>query len=475
MFHAIVACQFHAGRLFLLQRPSEQKEGGCPMNLVYKVNDKPRFAQLIVFALQQLLAILAATIAVPSIVGNGMSQSAALFGAGVGTIVYLLFTKFKSPVFLGSSFAFLGSMFAAFGGAASVSVGYAGLIIGAVFAGLVYVIIAIVVKVAGVKWVSKLMPPVVIGPTVAIIGLSLAGNAIGNAFGFGSPQASYTMNGAMWVNLICALFTLFTVIFFSVKGKKMMKLIPFILGIIAGYLVALVFTLIGKSSGNDSLKILDFSAFSAMKWVPEFTFVEAFKGFGAIDAKYIASIAVAYVPVAFVVFAEHIADHKNLSSIIGHDLLEDPGLHNTLLGDGIGSMVGAFFGGCPNTTYGESVGCVAITGNASVVTILATSILAIAASFCGPFVTFLSTIPTCVMGGVCITLYGFIAVSGLKMLQPVDLNDNRNLFTASVILIAGIGGMTMNIGSVTLTEVACALILGVIVNLLFNRPAKKAQ
>ena len=445
------------------------------MNLVYKVNDKPRFAQLIVFALQQLLAILAATIAVPSIVGNGMSQSAALFGAGVGTIVYLLFTKFKSPVFLGSSFAFLGSMFAAFGGAASVSVGYAGLIIGAVFAGLVYVIIAIVVKVAGVKWVSKLMPPVVIGPTVAIIGLSLAGNAIGNAFGFGSPQASYTMNGAMWVNLICALVTLFTVIFFSVKGKKMMKLIPFILGIIAGYLVALVFTLIGKSSGNDSLKILDFSAFSAMKWVPEFTFVEAFKGFGAVDAKYIASIAVAYVPVAFVVFAEHIADHKNLSSIIGHDLLEDPGLHNTLLGDGIGSMVGAFFGGCPNTTYGESVGCVAITGNASVVTILATSILAIAASFCGPFVTFLSTIPTCVMGGVCITLYGFIAVSGLKMLQPVDLNDNRNLFTASVILIAGIGGMTMNIGSVTLTEVACALILGVIVNLLFNRPAKKAQ
>ena len=445
------------------------------MNLVYKVNDKPKFGQLIIFSLQQLLAILAATIAVPSIVGNGMSQSAALFGAGVGTIVYLLFTKFKSPVFLGSSFAFLGSMFAAFGGAASVSVGYAGLIIGAVFAGLVYVVIAIVVKVAGVKWITKLMPPVVIGPTVAIIGLSLAGNAIGNAFGFGSPQASYTMNGAMWVNLICALVTLFTVIFFSVKGKKMMKLIPFILGIIAGYLVALVFTLIGNSTGNDNLKILDFSAFNTMKWVPEFTFVEAFKGFGAVDAKYIASIAVAYVPVAFVVFAEHIADHKNLSSIIGQDLLEDPGLHNTLLGDGIGSMIGAFFGGCPNTTYGESVGCVAITGNASVVTILGTSILAIAASFCGPFVTFLSTIPTCVMGGVCITLYGFIAVSGLKMLQPVDLNDNRNLFTASVILIAGIGGMTMNIGSVTLTEVACALILGVIVNLLFNRPSKKAQ
>ena len=443
------------------------------MNLVYKVNDRPKFGQLIVFALQQLLAILAATIAVPSIVGNGMSQSAALFGAGVGTIVYLLFTKFRSPVFLGSSFAFLGSMFAAFGGAASVSVGYAGLIIGAVFAGLVYVIIAIIVKIGGVQWISKLMPPVVIGPTVAIIGLSLAGNAIANSFGFSSPQESYTMSGALWVNLICAMVTLLTVIFFSVKGKKMLKLIPFILGIIAGYIAALIFTLLGGAIGKESLKILDFSAFSAMKWVPEFTFIEAFKGLGAVDAKYIATIAVAYVPVAFVVFAEHIADHKNLSSIIGQDLIEEPGLHRTLLGDGVGSMVGAFFGGCPNTTYGESVGCVAITGNASVITILATAILAIAASFCGPFVTFLSTIPTCVMGGVCITLYGFIAVSGLKMLQPVDLNDNRNLFTASVILIAGIGGMTMNIGSVTLTEIACALILGVIVNILFNRPAKE--
>ena len=444
------------------------------MNLVYKVNDRPKFAQLIVFALQQLLAILAATIAVPSIVGNGMSQSAALFGAGVGTIVYLLFTKFKSPVFLGSSFAFLGSMFAAFGGAASTAVGYAGLIIGAVFAGLVYVVIAIVVKLAGVRWISKLMPSVVIGPTVAIIGLSLAGNAIGDALhGANLIDGVYEMTLAGWINLICALVTLLTVIFFSVKGKKMLKLIPFILGIIAGYIVALIFTLIGNQTGNDALKILDFSAFSAMKWVPEFTFLEAFKGLESLDAKYIATIAVAYVPVAFVVFAEHIADHKNLSSIIGQDLIEEPGLHRTLLGDGIGSMVGAFFGGCPNTTYGESVGCVAITGNASVITILATAILAIAASFCGPFVTFLSTIPSCVMGGVCITLYGFIAVSGLKMLQPVDLNDNRNLFTASVILIAGIGGMTLKIGAVTLTEIACALILGVIVNVLFNRPAKK--
>ena len=446
------------------------------MNLVYKVNDKPKFGQLIVFALQQLLAILAATIAVPSIVGNGMSQSAALFGAGVGTIVYLLFTKFKSPVFLGSSFAFLGSMFAAFGGAASTAVGYAGLVLGAVFAGLVYVVIALIVKYAGVAWIRKLMPAVVIGPTVAIIGLSLAGNAIGDALkGAVLVDGTYEMNTQGWVSLICALVTLLTVVFCSVKGKKMMKLIPFIIGIVAGYLVALIFTLIGNASGNEALKVLNFAAFSSMKWVPDFTFIKAFEGFQSITGKYILSIAVAYVPVAFVVFAEHIADHKNLSTIIDQDLLEEPGLHRTLLGDGIGSMAGAFFGGCPNTTYGEPVGCVAITGNASVITILTTAIIAIAASFFAPFVTFLSTIPSCVMGGVCITLYGFIAVSGLKMLQPVDLNDNRNLFTASVILIAGIGGMTLKIGSVTITEIACALILGIIVNLLFNRPAKDKQ
>ncbi len=442
------------------------------MNLVYKVNDKPKFGQLIVFAFQQLLAILAATIAVPSIVGHGMSQSAALFGAGVGTIVYLLFTKFRSPVFLGSSFAFLGSMFAAFGGAASVSIGYAGLLIGAAFAGLVYVVIAIIVKAAGVRWINKLMPPVVIGPTVAIIGLSLAGNAVSDMLAAASDGSAYVMDAHVWVCMICGLVTLFTVIGCSIFGKKMSKLIPFIIGILAGYIVAAVFTLIGNAAGNEALKIIDFSKFQNMKWIPDFAFIEAFKGLNSITPEYIASIAVAYIPVAFVVFAEHIADHKNLSSIIGSDLLENPGLHRTLLGDGIGSIAGAFFGGCPNTTYGESVGCVAITGNASVVTILATAVMAIVISFFGPFVTFLSTIPGCVMGGVCITLYGFIAVSGLKMLQPVDLNDNRNLFTASVILIAGIGGMTLKIGSVTLTEIACALILGIIVNLCFNRPKK---
>ena len=367
------------------------------MKLTYNVNDRPKFGQLLLFGLQQLLAILAATIAVPSIIGNGMSQSAALFGAGVGTVVYLLFTKFRSPVFLGSSFAFIGSMFAAFAGAASAQAGHAGLILGALFAGLVYVIIAIVIKLAGVRWINKLMPAVVIGPTVAIIGLSLAGNAVGDLTKGKVLDAAGVSTASPYVALICGLVTLFVVILCSVYGKKMAKLIPFIIGICAGYAAAAIFTVIGIASGNDALKIIDFSVFRNMDWfsIPDFTFFEAAKGLKPIDGHYIATVAVAYVPVAFVVFAEHIADHKNLSTIIDKDLLEDPGLHRTLLGDGIGSIAGSVFGGCPNTTYGESVGCVAITGNASVVTILTTAVMAMIISFFGPFVTFLASIPNC--------------------------------------------------------------------------------
>lgn len=442
------------------------------MKLTYGVKDKPAFGKVILFALQQMLAILAATIAVPAIIGNGMSQSAALFGAGVGTLVYLLFTKFRSPVFLGSSFAFLGSMAAAFAGGVSASAGYLGLLIGAAAAGLVYVVIALIVKFAGVKWINKIMPAVVIGPTVAIIGLSLAGNAVGD-LSKGSFETTNT-----YVALICGLVTLAVTMICSVYGKKMLKMIPFIIGIVAGYICAAIFTLIGSFAGIDELKVIDFSMFANMKWLPEFTFIKAFSGsydFGDVGtlAAFVGKVLIAYIPVAFVVFAEHLADHKNISSIIEHDLLEDPGLSRTLLGDGVGSVAGAFFGGCPNTTYGESIGCVAISGNASVVTILATAVMAIVAAFIAPFTTFLATIPSCVMGGVCFALYGFIAVSGLKMIQKVDLEDNRNLFTVSVILIAGVGGMVVSFGKVELTKVACALILGILTNLMLS--GKKKQ
>lgn len=354
-----------------------------------------------------------------------------------------------------------------------MSLGYLGLILGAIFAGLVYVLIAVLVKFVGVGWLNKLMPAVVIGPTVAIIGLSLAGNAVGDLQKGGVATAN---------PLICILIGVVTLIVTTVAstyGKKFAKLIPFIIGILSGYALATIFTVIGTVADIDALKVIDFSKISVL-WeggvtlntfvdVPSFTFLTAAKGFGELNGAYVATIAAAYLPVAFVVFAEHVADHKNISSIIETDLLEDPGLSRTLLGDGVGSMVGAFFGGCPNTTYGESVGCVAITRNASIVTIFCAACGAILISFLSPFVAFVNSIPACVMGGVCMALYGFIAVSGLKMLQQVDLGKNRNLFTASAILIAGIGGLSLTFGQIKITAIATALILGIIVNQILSK------
>ena len=461
------------------------------MNMIYGVKDKPKFGQTLIFAIQQLLAIMAATLVVPVITnaatGSTLSPAAALFGAGVGTLVYLLFTKFRSPVFLGSSFAFLGSMAAAFAGGASMSLGYVGLILGAVFAGLVYVVIAIVVKIAGVKWLQKLMPVVVIGPTVSIIGLSLAGNAVSDLASGSVKTAEGVALASPLVAVLCGLVALFVTMLCSTYGKKMLRLIPFIIGILAGYAVAAIFTAIGNAAGADALKVLDFSKLSVL-WengitlktfinyelvTKDLVFLKALPGLKELNWGYVGAIAVAYVPVAFVVFAEHIADHENISSIIEKDLLVDPGLSRTLLGDGIGSMAGAFVGGCPNTTYGESVACVAITRNASVVTILTTAVCAMIVSFFTPFVAFVNSIPGCVMGGVCIALYGFIAVSGLKMVQQVDLGKNHNPFVVSTILVTGIGGLSLTFGKITVTPIAVALILGILANILLKKEKQR--
>ena len=449
------------------------------MKLIYKVEDKPQFHQLVIFAFQQLLAIMAATIAVPLIIKNGMNTAAALFGAGVGTLVYVAFTRKKSPVFLGSSFAFIGSMSAAFAGATTVAAGYVGLIIGAAFAGLVYVVIALFIERIGVDWVNRIMPPVVIGPTVAIIGLSLAANAVGDL------QTSSLTGERTQFAVLVGIIALLGVMIASTYGKSHAKMIPFIIGILAGYIVAAILTFIGVQTGYEPMQILNYQpivdlfangiSFSTFFKIPDFTFITALEGIKDIDLGYIGTIAVAYIPVSFVVFAEHIADHKNISSIIERDLLKDPGLDKTLLGDGVGSMVGTFFGGCPNTTYGESVACVAITKNASVLTIIGAAIECILISFFTPFVTFISTIPACVMGGVCMALYGFIAVSGLKMVQKIDLDHNKNLFVISSILISGIGGLSLSFGKITITSVACALILGIIVNKLLSKEPENTE
>lgn len=449
------------------------------MKLIYKVEDKPQFHQLVIFSFQQLLAIMAATIAVPLIIKNGMNTAAALFGAGVGTLVYVAFTRKKSPVFLGSSFAFIGSMSAAFAGATTVAAGYIGLIIGAAFAGLVYVVIALFIERIGVDWVNRIMPPVVIGPTVAIIGLSLAANAVGDL------QTSSLTGARTQFAVLVGIIALLGVMIASTYGKSHAKMIPFIIGILAGYIVAAILTFIGVQTGYEPMQILNYQpivdlfangiSFSTFFKIPDFTFITALEGIKDIDLSYIGTIAVAYIPVSFVVFAEHIADHKNISSIIERDLLKDPGLDKTLLGDGVGSMVGAFFGGCPNTTYGESVACVAITKNASVLTIIGAAIECILISFFTPFVTFISTIPACVMGGVCMALYGFIAVSGLKMVQKIDLDHNKNLFVISSILISGIGGLSLSFGKITITSVACALILGIIVNKILSKEPENTE
>ena len=487
------------------------------MKLVYDINDKPPVGKLIVLAIQQLLAILAATIAVPTIIGLPAQIPAAILGAGVGTIVYLLFTRFKSPVFLGSSFAFINSL------AGAMAFGYLGIIVGAIFAGLVYVIIAVVIHFAGTKWVSKLMPPVIIGPTVALIGLSLAGSAMTDIV----KADADAVNGAYnLVGLLCGLVAFFTVVICSgQKRYKTLKLIPFILGIGAGYAVAGIFSAFGYGFEVDYLKIINFDPLInnfvdaagnfrgvvAFLNYPDFALIEAIKeianGTSSIEDAVIlnghgvAEVALAFIPVAFVVFAEHIADHKNLGSIIDRDLVEgEPGLKRTLLGDGVGSIAGTVLGICPNTTYGESVGCVAITGNASVRTILVTAIMCIVLSFVTPVMTLLQTIPKAVMGGICLTLYGFIAVSGLKMFKDIDLGENKNLFVVSAILIAGIGGLSIQIPyhisaanvvtevyvngvldtsatayaglvdkSITVTSIATALILGIITYAIMNK------
>lgn len=445
------------------------------MKLVYDINQKPPLKKNLVYAFQQLLAIMAATLLVPVLAdstGLYLNQPAALFGAGMGTLFYIFIaTRKKSPVFLGSAFAFISPL------AGACAYGFLGIFVGSLFAGLVYVLIALIVKKTGTAWVTKLLPPVVIGPTVALIGLSLCGSAVNNLNN--TAAGSYNL-----VAILVGLIAFFITVFASVKGTQSMKMVPFIIGILGAYVIALILTFIGRASGCEALQLVKLSAFDNVQLfkVPRFTFLGMFGAYKDAtntigSASDVLSLFVLFAPVAFVTLAEHIADHENLSSIIGHDLITDPGLDRTLLGDGAGSIVGALFGGCPNTTYGESVGCIAITGNASVSTIAIAAVYCVLLSFFDPFVCFVNSIPTCIVGGVCIALYGFIAVSGLKMIQPVDLNDHRNLFVVAAILVCGIGGLTLNFGSVQISAIATGLIVGILVNVIFNRrnADKKAE
>lgn len=455
------------------------------MKLIYDVNDKPKFSQTLIFAFQQMIAIMAATLLVPILMstfamsdGSTLSfdPAAALFGAGIGSIVYIFCTKRRSPVFLGSSFTFLGAYAAVIG----ANYGYWGVLIGIGFAGLVYVVLALIIKATGSGWVNKIMPAVIIGPIVALIGLSLSGTATGWMASNGGDNYSL-------VTIAIGAFTFLAIVLASVKGGKTVKLIPFIVGIGAGYVLALVLTLIGNAANVEALKVLSFDSFKAtfvpfkltsIVDYPKFTFLKAIQTNGQypLDGAAIGNIALTFVPIAVVELAQHIADHKNLGNIINRDLITDPGLDKTLVGDGVGSIVGGIFGGAANTTYGESIGCVAITGNASIVSILTAAVGCMILSFFTPFVAIINSIPKCVMGGACVALYGFIAVSGLQMLKRVDLGNNKNLFVVSAILVTGIGGLALNFGTnattggplLTVTSLATAFIFGIVTNLVVN-------
>ena len=451
------------------------------MKLVYGIKDRPSFGKNLVFAFQQMIAIMAATLLVPIVVTSNAQKAgidlvcdpaAALFGAGAGTIVYLLFTRFRSPVFLGSSFTFLGALTAA----ATQNYGYWGLIIGVAFAGLVYVVLALIIKLVGSGWIKKLLPHVIIGPILAIIGLSLSGTA-GNwmMYNGGSEYG-------LWYILV-GLVTFVSIVVASTKGGKTIRLIPFIVGIGAGLVFAILITCIGLAANVKSMQIVDFTpikeCFAPIRFqsffdYPKFTFLKAFEQgvTKELNGAAIGNLAVLFVPIAIVELAQHISDHENLSNIVEKELLEDPGLHNTLLGDGVGSAVGAFFGGCANTTYGESISCVALSKNASTYTILTTAVMCMVISFISPFVALINMVPKCVMGGACIAMYGFISVSGLQMLKDVDLGDHRNLYPVAAILVIGIGGVTLDFGKnaltngalVQITSLALAMIVGIIVN-----------
>ena len=453
------------------------------MKLTYDINERPPKKQNLLFAFQQMIAIMAATLLVPilmSLYGLPSDPAAALFGAGIGTIVYLLFTKFRSPVFLGSTFTFLPAY------AASIASGYGywGVIIGVGLAALTYVVFALVIKAVGSGWVNKLLPASIAGPVVALIGLSLSGTATGWMQTNGGDTYSL-------LTILVGLLTFFAIVLSAVKGNKRMKLFPFIYGIGAGYILSLILTLIGKATGSAALQILSFDSFhqafdtfrfTSILDIPKFYLLRGIQTngqFAPIDGTTLANLAVVYVPIAVVDLAQHIGDHKNLGNIVNRDLITDPGLDRTILGDGIGSFVGTVFGSCANTTYGESIACTAITGNASTHTILTASVGCMLLAFFTPFVALINSIPKCVMGGACVALYGYIAVSGLQLISKVDLGDARNLYPVAAILVCGIGGLTLSFGHnaeggalISFTSLAVAMFVGILTKRIVGEPHK---
>ncbi len=463
--------------------------------LVLDVEENPKkVSQWILFAIQHILAMLVACITVPLI--TGLPIAATLVAAGLGTLCYLFFTKFKSPVFLSSSFAYLAPMSSALAiGMISKAGGhnYLALILGMIMVGLIYVVVALVIKFVGTKWINKLLPPIIVGPVIMVIGLSLSASAVSN---ISSANGSYNL-----MAILSGLVALFATALSSHYGKgKMPSLIPFVIGMGSGYLFAVLVNLIGfELCKNDYFHIIDFTPLKKLfenfsfasiinynLFVPNheesFIFLR-FDEIKSFDWKTIGEVALLFIPVAFVTICEHIGDHKNLGNIIGRDLLnEEPGMTRTLLGDGVATALSGAICGAANTTYGENVAVIGTTKIASSKVVLLAALMTVGIGFITPFTALLQTIPACVTGGVSLILYGFIASSGVKMLiqEKIDFSNSKNIFIASVILVSGIGGLTLKFGSaskpaITITSIAVSMILGIILNLALRERKVKQE
>lgn len=455
--------------------------------MVYEIEDKPKKkSETLLYAFQHILAMFVACITVPLIIGT--SIPATVIAAGIGTLIYLVSTKMKSPVVLSSSFSYLSTMAVAFSLDANPNDGvtgnYLALFLGMAVVGLIYIIVALVIKKVGTKWLFNLLPTIVIGPVIMVIGLQLAGSAINNLTG--AAAGDYNL-----VKIVCGLAALIVTALAAHSKRRNITLIPFVIGMGAGYLLALILTLIGfYGAGSEYFHIIDFApivnnfspfTFKSIIGYDCFSFLRFNNG--TFEIGQIITIILAFAPVAFVTMCEHIGDHLNLSEILGRDLLKDPGITRTLIGDGLATAVSGGICGCANTTYGENVAVVGVTRNASVHIIKVAAILSIALGLFSPIMCIVQTIPACVTGGVSIVLYGFIASSGVKLLikEKTDFSLNRNIFIAAAILVTGIGGLTIqiplgaNFTPITITNVAISLILGIALNKILPQPKKEVK
>lgn len=435
-------------------------------NLIYDINDKPKLHEIVLYSIQHCLAMFVATALISILVYNSFEMvPAAIISAGIGTIVYGLITKFKAPVFLGSSAALMPIMstclFLGFQTGEEPGGNYIALIIGLAIVGIIYAILGSLVKKFGTKWLYKLLPSVVIGPVVALIGLGLASFA---------TSWSMTNNTEMfnWWSLMVAIATMIIVVTVSHYTKGITKTLPFLIAILSGYILSLGITGIGYLTNAKEMILINFS--NPIDWIPNFAIGYALKGFefNHFEWSQISTILLIAVPVSFVAFCEHIGDHLNLSNIINKNLLDEPGLNRTSLGDGVATIIGGFIGGMGNTTYGENVSVVGVTKVASVYPIIGAACLAILTGFCAPLMWWIQTIPYCVFGGCAMVLYGFIAISGLRELKKVDLNNTKNTLIASVILICGVGGLYLPFDSFKFSGVALAMIIGILLNLILK-------